>query len=145
MGYKKYKFITLIAIITLLIVSFAVFISGNIAKSNKDNPSAADLITEISSLDDLKQFRDSVNEGNDYRGITVTLSADINMNNDSNWEPIGYEQIESSIIQRPFRGTFNGGNHSITGFAGKSGLFGFIDGATIRNLKVTANSSSPRQ
>jgi urease accessory protein UreF len=45
----------------------------------------------------------------------------------------------------PFKGTFNGQNHSITGLAvtasaNNAGLFGYVSGATIENLNLTVSS-----
>lgn len=69
---------------------------------------------EISTLEQLKLFRDAVNEGNSFQGQTVKLTAAdgvIDLNNEE-WEPIGRSGI-------PFKGAFDG------------------NGVTIQNLKIT--------
>ena len=87
----------------------------------------------------LAAFRDSVNGGNTYSGYTATLLDGVNLNgSDSNqWIPIGTEQ-------HPFKGLFNGGNHSITNLYmnnttdGKDyALFGVVEDAIIKNLTVS--------
>ena len=51
--------------------------------------SAQDVI-EISTVDQLKEFRDAVNSGgNQYTGKTVKLTADLDLSSESNWTPIG--------------------------------------------------------
>ena len=69
---------------------------------------------EIGTLEQLKLFRDAVNEGNSFQGQTVKLTAAdgvIDLNNEE-WEPIGRSGI-------PFKGAFDG------------------NGVTIQNLKIT--------
>lgn len=72
----------------------------------------------------------------------ITLSSD--------WTPIGGVDYNSNVLLNvtnsyPFTGSFDGGNNTISGLNVSSnkthlGLFGFIDGATIKNL--TLNSPS---
>ena len=112
----------------------------------------ASTITQIYNLSDLKNFRDSVNDGNDYSGKTVTLMADIELGSDA-WKPIGYDG-------NTFNGTFNGNGYMISGLRlgqdgnfnrvpyGENtstsligedqalGLFGSVNDATIRNLML---------
>jgi len=91
--------------------------------------------------------------GNDFSGKTVTITADIDMNAYI-WVPIGTES-------KPFRGTFDGGYHIISGLrianAGEivavessmgsamkyTGLFGFVSGnAVIKNVLLFNSSLS---
>ncbi len=106
----------------------------------------------ISTLAELQAFRDSVNAGNDYSGTTVMLAADIDLggrvNDDygiityeNQWTPIG-------TLDKPFAGTFNGGDHKISGLCindvpgnGFQGLFGRSSG-TIQNLSVSGDVRS---
>ena len=102
---------------------------------------AQDFITEISTPNQLAELARQVNEGKDYSGQTVTLTADIDLSNFKNWTPIGIY-----AFNHYFNGTFNGQNHQITnlqvdakatetGFV--AGLFGVIGSAgTIKDLTV---------
>ena len=63
----------------------------------------------INTYEELKTFRDSVNNGtNSYQ--TVKLGADIDMNGDD-WTPIGFKKGTTIKI---FSGTFNGQGHIIS-------------------------------
>lgn len=104
-------------------------------------------IVEISSLNDLKAFRDDVNGGNDYEGVTVLLTQDIVLSGEA-WEPIGMEECS-------FSGVFDGGNHEISALNvtadkknGESiavyGFFGTVSG-TVRNLKVSGKITVTEQ
>lgn len=91
----------------------------------------------ISTSDELEAFRDSVNSGENYSGVTVTLTADIDLggSEDNQWTPIG------NMEQQSFAGIFDGGGHKITGLYinrpndNFQGLFGCNTG-TIQNLSV---------
>lgn len=109
------------------------------------------LVTEIKDFDDLKAFRESVNRGDNYDGVEVKLLEDIDMSGVSttdNWQAsIGTED-------HPFKGIFNGQNHTISNLKNRStqgsgealpiltpnGLFGYIEGATIQDLSLTGLS-----
>lgn len=131
--------------------------------SNKDSvtvtPSGYAL--EIGTYDQLVNFRNKVNAGASYSGMTVKLTADIDISERA-WTPIGaaYRNkigADSSV----FQGTFDGQGHKITGltntgfkissvFSGGNdttpegykeyvfGLFGSVYNATIENI-VMAN------
>lgn len=100
-------------------------------------------ITEINNATDLKNFRDSVNEGVlSYTGQTVKLYANIDISGED-WVVIG-------TADHPFTGNFDGQGHTISGLtqtrnsaiAGDVGLFGFVqagDGGTItiKDFKLT--------
>ena len=102
---------------------------------------AQDFITEISTPNQLAELARQVNDGRDYSGQTVTLTADIDLSNFPNWTPIGIYAYNHF-----FNGTFNGQNHQITnlqvdakatetGFV--AGLFGVVGSAgTIKDLTV---------
>ncbi|MCM1438712.1 MAG: dockerin type I domain-containing protein [Roseburia sp.] len=93
----------------------------------------------ISSVSDLKSFRDSVNSGTSYEGKFVKLSSSIDLKY-ATFTPIG------STSAKPFKGTFDGDNHTISGLyvantnATESnnslGLFGNVSGATVKNLII---------
>ena len=99
---------------------------------------AAAEITAINTVEELKAFRDSVNSGDNYSGKTVTLNANLDLSGETNWTPIG-------TSSRPFKGTFDGGNHVIYNLTINTdnhtdnrycGLFGYIDGAVLQNLGI---------
>ena len=89
---------------------------------------------EVKTEADLLKFADLVNTGTDFANKTVTLANDITLSQ-SNWTPIGTNTT-------PFKGTFDGGNHTISGLNiakdinGNAGFFGVANGATIQNLIV---------
>lgn len=113
----------LISLFTMLCMVFGVF--GSFTVFAQD--SVAD-ITEISTLAELEAFRDDVNSGNTYEGKTVKLTADIDMSEKygegkESWTPIGVSDYPNS---KYFLGTFDGGNHTISGFyAYTEELYGF--------------------
>lgn len=74
--------------------------------------------------------------GDDYAGKTIRLTDDVDLN-DSDC-PI---KIPLGTMEVPFRGTFDGQGYTITGVNLDSdtdfqGIFGYTDGATIKNLNV---------
>lgn len=93
---------------------------------------------QIANLAQLEAFRNSVNNGENYNGDYIKLTADINLGGGSNnqWTPIGRYNAS-------FEGTFDGDGHGITGFyagnADLQGFFGRTSGATIKNLTVSGN------
>lgn len=60
----------------------------------------------ITTAEQLKEFAAKVNAGNTFEGKTVTLGADIDLDNGA-WTPIGTNST-------PFKGTFDGNNHTIS-------------------------------
>ena len=92
---------------------------------------------EITSLQDLKDFRDAVNSGNKYKGSNnkmVTLTTDIDLSSIDNWTPIG-------TSTHSFNGIFNGGGHviknlNVSGNSNYNGLFGYAIKATIYNMHL---------
>ena len=96
----------------------------------------------IASADDLNAFRDKVNAG-DNSTLCAKLTQNIDLGNNS-WTPI----ISSSkTYTTAYKGTFDGDYHTINGLkidstASNQGLFGAINGATIKNLKVNGSVTS---
>ena len=80
----------------------------------------------------LKNLAELVNNGE--TNINITLNTDLNLTN-MEWTPIGTES-------QPYTGTFDGGNHTITGLTVTTsdqyaGLFGFIgSGGKVMNVKL---------
>ena len=100
---------------------------------------------KISSVEDLKAFRDNVNSGNSYEGKYVYLANNITLDSSEQWEPIGVYQQDSTNpddeTNIPFKGIFDGCFNTISGIYTNSslknrGLFGFINEATIKNLGI---------
>ena len=92
---------------------------------------------EITSLAELKAFRNAVNEGEKYKNSNnkmVTLTTDIDLSGED-WTPIG-------TGDRPYDGVFNGGGHVIKNLnvnhssSNYQGLFGRADNATIYNMHL---------
>ena len=122
----------------------------------------------INNKAELIAFRDAVNSGYTYNNndtpVTVTLTADIDLAGVA-WLPIGNVYRDNAGTNGAiagFAGIFDGGNHTIknlsnNGFSvdglasGRNsssvgdkneivfGLFGCVNGATIKNLTVNAN------
>lgn len=116
---------------------------------------------EIGTYDQLVNFRNKVNAGASYSGMTVNLTADIDISERA-WTPIGVayrDKIDANA--KVFQGTFDGQGHTITGltntgfkissvYSGRNdttpheykeyvfGLFGSVYNATIKNI-VMAN------
>ena len=123
-------------------------VNGTVDLSTEDEKKAYTL--EISDAAGLAAFRDSVNAGMTYAGLTVKLTADIDLGN-KNWLPIGNYRGAESFGKHTFNGTFDGQNHTISGLfidgdnypakykKGTSvygALFGYICNATLKNFTV---------
>lgn len=72
---------------------------------NKERELYASDLT-INTTVQLEQFRNNVNNGNDYLGQTIELGSDIDLTGVS-WVPIGTNSY-------PFKGTFNGKGYTIS-------------------------------
>ena len=95
---------------------------------------------KISSADSLKALATAVkdNDGNgayNLKGLTFYLANDIELS--GTWTPIS----DVAYPADAFAGTFDGNGHTISGLNGSNGLFGFVNGATIKNLKVEGTIS----
>ena len=93
----------------------------------------------ISTADQLVQLAKAVNGYFSFSGATITLGADIDLT-DYDWPTIGTRRDGNGSAA--FKGTFDGANHivklaSLTGSQSEGGLFGYTQGATIRNLYLT--------
>ena len=89
---------------------------------------------EIGTLEQLKLFRDAVNEGNNFQGQTVKLTADIDLKNEE-WTPIG-------TAANKFHGTFDGAGNTVSNLYINQpskhdvGFFGCTQGGEIKNLTI---------
>lgn len=121
----------------------------------------SEYVLEIGTYDQLVNFRNKVNAGASYSGMTVNLTADIDISERA-WTPIGAAHRDKIEAQtNVFQGTFDGQGHKITGltntgfkissvFKGSNsttpegyseyvfGLFGSVYNVTIKNI-VMAN------
>ena len=90
----------------------------------------------INTVYELIELRERVNNGEDFKGATITLHRDIDLGGsaDALWAPIG-------TADTPFAGTFDGNGYNITGLyiddtsEDAQGLFG-VNSGTIENLAV---------
>ena len=96
--------------------------------------------TFISTAEELFAFANEVNVNNNtFKGKTVYLMADIDLANKA-WTPVG----QTGATQ--FQGTFNGQGYTIsnlnidataqTGAHYSSGLFGWLNAATVKNVNI---------
>lgn len=106
----------------------------------------------LSDVDDITRLASLVNSGKDTTGVTFVMANDIDMSR------LGVPLTESCIIgndsPKAFKGTFLGNGYEIkninfdiknTYLVDKLGLFGYTDGATIKDLglsNVTINDSN---
>lgn len=87
-------------------------------------------VVSIATADELKAFRDRVNNGETE--LNAVLTADIDLQKAA-WTPIGTSSTQ-------YGGTFDGDSHTITGLnvtGANNGLFKMTNGATIRNLTIS--------
>ena len=91
-------------------------------------------VFEIKDEDGLFWLAEEVAGGRTFDGQTVKLTADIEMTRD--WTPIGNED---DGINKSFRGTFDGQNHTISGLnvtaVEGAGFFGFKWDGDVLNVK----------
>lgn len=139
------------------------YVKAVAAESSDDSVKVTETgyVLEIGTYDQLVNFRNKVNAGASYSGMTVKLTADIDISERA-WTPIGAayrKDIDANA--KVFQGTFDGQDHKITGltntgfkissvYSGKNdttpheykeyvfGLFGSVYNATIKNI-VMAN------
>lgn len=110
--------------------SFFITSDGDIINSAilaLDNPPAQDSIN-ICTLAEINKIASWVNSGaSDFSGKTITLSKDITIQND---------YISMGTQTNPFKGTFDGRNHTITFNSTSKALFGYTESAEIKNIKT---------
>ncbi|MCR5534886.1 MAG: hypothetical protein K6F47_06945 [Bacteroidaceae bacterium] len=90
----------------------------------------------IATPEDFNAFAEKVKNG---KAVNGQLTADIDLSTSA------YPDLMIGTEACPFSGTFDGGNHTITykytNVTDKwRGLFAFVDGATIRNLRVEGSA-----
>ena len=112
---------------------------------------------EINELSDLCGLSEMVAAGEDFSGKYFVLTGDIDLGNltanNGNWNPIGWYQNRKDIgkaVTNKFAGNFDGAGYSITGMRivnvkdtlNNVGLFGAVEGGSIKNLTVEGEISS---
>lgn len=111
---------------------------------------------QIGNLSELMGLSEAVAAGEDFAGQYFELTQDIDLDfaiNSGNWNPIGWYQNRSEFAgetAHPFRGHLDGRNHTISGLRMVNpswnmkniGLFGVIDGGSVRNLTIEAEEVS---
>lgn len=113
----------------------------------------------IESIEDLVEFKNSVNDGNSYEGKYVKLNGTLDFSspisyansscrqdneysfNDECKEITNFDSIGTS--SNPFKGVFDGNDNYIMNIPYTTtelvGLFGYVEGGSISNLKVTGS------
>lgn len=96
----------------------------------------------IEDAADLEKFRDMVND-EESSTLCAKLVSDIDLSG-KEWTPFN---PKSGYVTQAYAGIFDGDFHSVTGLiinseASNQGLFGVINGATVKNLKVVGSVSS---
>ncbi len=102
---------------------------------------------EIQSATGLSNLAALVNEGKDFAGETIVLADNMNLE-DIAWTPIG-NCSRSQTTGAAFRGTFDGNGKVISNLNCTldadnfgAGLFGLLDGATVRNVTIDSGEIS---
>ncbi len=133
--YARQRLLALAVALCVAVGAWAETINwtGNVTAWTQGSGTAANPYL-IENGEHLAYLADQVNSGNSYSGKYFKLTNDIQMTSDNVWTPIGSSATNS------FRGVFDGGKHEIWGVrpspAAYMGLFGYTNGATIKNLFV---------
>lgn len=113
---------------------------GFYGKGTAENP------YEIRNVNDLKLLAEKVNNGETYEGKYFKQTANIDLENEPNWTPIGGTVIEhpSTWEISVFKGNYDGDGYKITNLtttedSNHVGLFGKVEDATIQNCNITGN------
>lgn len=101
----------------------------------------------ISKEDDLIEFREYINSGENEGGAGKYFKLTGNIALSQQWEPIGIFHYDAGVNENyQFKGIFNGDNHTISGIVINDdtgmfhGLFGYIGvNAVVKNLGVDGN------
>ena len=141
---KKVKSILAVKLAALLCACGFAFSAW--AEQNFYKDSADANLWHVANLAGLEEFRNSVNSGTDYSGMTVVLDDNIDLSSVDNWTPIGDTSAHA------FKGVFNGADHTIshltiTGDGTYKGLFGYVGGGTttIKNVNLASVTVSGKK
>ena len=94
---------------------------------------------QINTAAELAYFAKTVNEGQPYNGLYIVLKNDLNLNN-KEWTPIGTDS-------NPFRGNFDGGDHTVTGMQisnSSKDYVGLFGGCTKHNINSAIKNITVR-
>ncbi|MDR2849345.1 MAG: hypothetical protein LBW77_02215, partial [Verrucomicrobiota bacterium] len=105
-------------------------------------------VSVITTAAEFARFADVVNSGDDdFEGKTVVLANAVDLSAHF-WQPVGVLSDPFGNPDAPFRGTFDGGGHAISGLhvdttelsshTSETGLFGGVEGAVLRNITLEA-------
>ena len=158
---------TVIAAVAIMVAVFAVPIMSGDADAATDvwdgttdtswyDETSEKTSYEITTAEQLAGLAELVNDGNTFKGVTITLGTDLDLSGDS-WIPIGFSgrvsPTESLNNIMRFEGNFDGDGHTITGLTSSGyvvesddscivkkaytyGLFGFVIDATVSNITL---------
>lgn len=112
---------------------------------------------QINTISDLMGLSEMVAAGYDFEGSYFELTQDIDLGNininNGSWNPIGWYQQRTELsgaVSHKFKGNFDGAGNTIAGLKVSNsaytlnnvGLFGAVEGGTIKNLTVAAGTVS---
>lgn len=126
----------LCALIMVLLPAVVYAKDGNFG----DADGSSDNTYIIEDAEDLKAFRDRVNDGETGACAELTANIVLNCNENNQWTPIGYNKGTDDNI--PYNGTFDGNGHTVSGIyintiEDYQGLFGYIGiGGTVKDLGI---------
>ena len=134
MKHYSIRFVALLATLFLLVPMASAQFAGTGSGTQSDP-------YRIFNADQLTQMRNFLNQ----EGVYFKLQNDINLTDwlADNYPGQGWQPVGSS--SEPFKGVLDGNNKTISGFsinrstADNVGLFGYISGATIKNLTIKGN------
>ena len=134
MKHYSIRFVALLATLFLLVPMASAQFAGTGSGTQSDP-------YRIFNADQLTQMRNFLNQ----EGVYFKLQNDINLTDwlADNYPGQGWQPVGSS--SEPFKGVLDGNNKTISGFsinrstADNVGLFGYISGATIKNLTINGN------
>ena len=151
---KSLHLISIRLLITIILCSLSKGVSAqdsttqtweDLAEAPKDwNTNSKEI--NISSEKELAWVAKMVNNDEDtgesnkkgFEGVTINLKADLNLAGHL-WISIGKDNLNDEFIKL-FKGTFDGGNFTISNMTINTvyaaGLFGHIENATIKNVKL---------
>jgi hypothetical protein len=111
-----------------------------------------DSVLVITTARQLKEFSQLVNSGTTFKGKIIKLGNNIRLNDTTGWR--GWDSVAAvretwvpiGTRKTPFKGTFDGQGYIVSGLyihtgteGFYQGLFGYMEGATIRNLGIEAS------
>ncbi len=159
---KKFKKISILmfSIITFTVVFGAAILGPNISKNNDNkvktqnvyyaSGTVSSMLNFNTSADiyiirneiELKEFSAKVNAGITFANKIIYLTNDITLSGASN------NHIPIGTSSYPFKGTFDGNGYVISNIqiskttTNNVGLFGYVSGGTIRNVKISNGNIS---